>query len=37
LIAANSHPYWQNQQQHLAEKEPVFIKAIYEDWYWCNE
>jgi exo-beta-1,3-glucanase (GH17 family) len=33
LIAANSHPYWQNQQQRQAEKEPVFIEVICEDWY----
>jgi exo-beta-1,3-glucanase (GH17 family) len=34
LIAANSHPYWQNQQQRQAEKEPVFIEVICEDWYY---
>jgi hypothetical protein len=33
LIAANSQPYWQNQQQRQAEKKPVFIEVICEDWY----
>jgi exo-beta-1,3-glucanase (GH17 family) len=28
LIAANSHAYWQNQQQRQAEKGPVFIEVI---------
>jgi exo-beta-1,3-glucanase (GH17 family) len=34
LIAANSYPYWQDQQQRQAEKEPVFIEVICEDWYY---
>jgi hypothetical protein len=33
LIAASSLLYWQNQQQRQAEKEPVFIEVICEDWY----
>jgi exo-beta-1,3-glucanase (GH17 family) len=33
LIAANSLAYWQNQQQRQAEKRPVFIEDICEDWY----
>jgi hypothetical protein len=33
LIAGNSLAYWQNQQQRQAEKEPVFIEIICEDWY----
>jgi hypothetical protein len=33
LIAGNSRPYWQNQQQRQAKKEPVFVEVICEDWY----
>jgi hypothetical protein len=34
LIAANSPPYWQNQQQRQAEKGPVFIAINCWDWYY---
>jgi hypothetical protein len=33
LIAGNSQPYWQNQQQRQAEKGPVFIAINCWDWY----
>jgi hypothetical protein len=33
LIAGNSLAYWQNRQRRQAEKEPVFIEVICEDWY----
>jgi transcriptional regulator with AAA-type ATPase domain len=33
LIAASSHPYWQNQQQRRAEKGHVFIAINCWDWY----
>jgi exo-beta-1,3-glucanase (GH17 family) len=34
LIAANSHPYWQNQQQRQVKKGPVFIVINCWDWYY---
>jgi hypothetical protein len=33
LIAANSPPYWQNQQQRQVKKGPVFIAINCWDWY----
>jgi hypothetical protein len=33
LIAANSPPYWQNQQQRQVKKGPAFIAINCWDWY----